>query len=223
MSSITNKDRKEVIQDKYKKWMQKKKEMTRSPLNKNELERIELMKMLEQKPGEGNVMFWQNWNTQKENMVPEEKTVKLRVGSSITSNSNKVKNEISRFYKALYDKHDHTGEGLDGITQYKSAVLGNTEDYKLKTDKFKERIEETPITKEERCNAIKRLKNGKAQGEDNIPNKFLKYGGEELYERLTEMFNKILDTGYTPKQWKMSRTRLIYKSGERSNWTITEV
>ena len=216
MRSIKNKEGKEVIQDKYKKWMQKRKEMMRSTINNNKLERIELMKMLEQKPGEGNQMFWKNWNTHKENIVRKEKTVKLRVGSGITSDRNKVKNEISRFYKALYDKHDNTGEGLDGIiTQYKSAVLGNSEDYKSKTDNFRQRIEEKSITKEETCNAIKRLKNGKAQGVDNVPNEFLKYGGEELYERLTKIFNEILDTGYIPKQWKISRTRLLYKSGKK--------
>ncbi len=49
----------------------------------------------------------------------------------------------------------------------------------------------TPIDKQEVTDALKRLNNNKACGEDNIPGELLKYGANVLAEILTSIFNNI--------------------------------
>lgn len=46
-------------------------------------------------------------------------------------------------------------------------------------------------TREEIERAVKRLKDGKAVGEDEIPGEVWKYGGEKLTEYLWEMCNRV--------------------------------
>lgn len=75
--------------------------------------------------------------------------------------------------------------------------------------------EEAIISLEEVQEAIRRLKNRKSPGPDNIHNELLKYGGENLHEILTVMFNKILQEGKVPTEWKDSITVPIFKKGDK--------
>ena len=63
-------------------------------------------------------------------------------------------------------------------------------------------------------NAISKLKNGKACGIDNIPNEFLKHGGEAIVNSLTKIFKlcKILES--FPDDWSKGYTKPIYKDGK---------
>lgn len=64
---------------------------------------------------------------------------------------------------------------------------------------------------------LTKLKNRKAPGTDNIPNEFLKYGGKELINKLTILFNKIITTGEVPDDWHKSITIPIFKKGQKTN------
>ena len=50
--------------------------------------------------------------------------------------------------------------------------------------------------------AIKRLKRGKAPGEDNITTAVLQDGGEPIINSLTQLFNRCLSDGRVPSSWK---------------------
>ncbi len=64
---------------------------------------------------------------------------------------------------------------------------------------------------------IKNLKSNKTPGYDNIINEQIKFGGEKLIKKLTEIFNKILEQGKIPEKWKKSDISLIFKKGDRHN------
>ena len=61
--------------------------------------------------------------------------------------------------------------------------------------------------------SVKKLKNGKACGVDNIPNEFLKYGGHALIASLTELFKYCKLTECFPKQWIQGFVKPIHKNG----------
>jgi len=44
----------------------------------------------------------------------------------------------------------------------------------------------------------------------------MKYGGQGLVNRLTELYNNILYTQKIPKEWNKSDILLIFKSGDRN-------
>ncbi|CAH2097150.1 unnamed protein product [Euphydryas editha] len=70
-------------------------------------------------------------------------------------------------------------------------------------------IQETEIIRE-----IKRLKPNKSPGPDGIANEALKIACTILTTPLTILFNKILDTSITPKEWSESNIILLYKKGD---------
>ena len=67
------------------------------------------------------------------------------------------------------------------------------------------------FTKAEILYVIKKLKNNKACGVDNIINEFLKNCPDIIYDILVLIFNIILHTGIIPKTWTVSLIQPIYK------------
>ena len=65
--------------------------------------------------------------------------------------------------------------------------------------------------------ALKRMKNGKAAGEDLIPAEILKNVGEEGVSWITEIFNKCWNEGKTPEEWNKSIVCPIFKKGDKTN------
>ena len=57
------------------------------------------------------------------------------------------------------------------------------------------------FTKSDIEKLIKKLKNGKSAGCDNILNEFLKNSPETVIETITNLFNLVLKTGVVPSNW----------------------
>lgn len=73
------------------------------------------------------------------------------------------------------------------------------------------------ISSEEVALALGRLKNGKAQGADSIPNEMLKCGNRYLTLPLVKLFNLVLLSGSFPKIWNESILVPVYKKGDPTN------
>ncbi|GBP16133.1 Probable RNA-directed DNA polymerase from transposon BS [Eumeta japonica] len=66
-------------------------------------------------------------------------------------------------------------------------------------------------------NSISKLKLEKSPGSHNVPNEALKYAHQILATPLTELFNSILISSETPKEWSEANIILIYKRGDPKN------
>ena len=65
--------------------------------------------------------------------------------------------------------------------------------------------------------AIMRMKNGRAAGPGNIPVELIKCGGKKLWEMMTILFNKIINGGKIPEEWKIAIISSIHKKGDKRN------
>ena len=77
------------------------------------------------------------------------------------------------------------------------------------------------ITRIEIKNAIKKLKNGKAAGFDNIPPEAIKAGGETSEEVLLDLCNRIWSEEKVREEWKKGLLIKLPKKGDLSyckNW-----
>ena len=72
-----------------------------------------------------------------------------------------------------------------------------------------------PILESEVEAAIRALKISKSPGVDNIPAELLKSGGDILKKLLTDICNKIWETGIWPSEWKKSLIISLYKKGSK--------
>lgn len=71
------------------------------------------------------------------------------------------------------------------------------------------------INKEDVKEALKKLRNRKSPGLDGITNELLKYGGESITDQLTTLINKILHFHRIPDEWRISKTILLLKKGDK--------
>jgi hypothetical protein len=75
--------------------------------------------------------------------------------------------------------------------------------------------EEVKITEVEVWNALKKIKNGKAPGQDGISNDMIKLAGTEIIPYLVDIFNLSIKEGKLPEEWKEAIVVPIFKGGER--------
>ena len=76
-------------------------------------------------------------------------------------------------------------------------------------------LELEPPTREETIRAIKRLKNNKSPGKDNIPSEIWKYGGEMIQEKLHDLIITIWNKEITPDQWGERIFVPLHKKGDK--------
>ena len=72
------------------------------------------------------------------------------------------------------------------------------------------------ISREKVVKCVKRQKNGKAAGPDDIPYEFYKNGGEVMIDRITELFNQVWEEERVLRKWNECRVTLLHKGGYRS-------
>jgi hypothetical protein len=98
-------------------------------------------------------------------------------GAAVNSVDDQMKIIIAfydKFYNSLIDEN---------------LVVGNITPFRVDAAPLTNRI-----TKEEVERSAKALRNGRASGSDGVCGEMIKYGGERLFERLAELFNKVFET-----------------------------
>jgi hypothetical protein len=69
------------------------------------------------------------------------------------------------------------------------------------------------FSKEQIGKIVNRLHTGKSSGIDEIPNEFLKFGGELLVNSLVDLFTIISDLETIPEEWGKGIIKPLHKSG----------
>jgi hypothetical protein len=68
------------------------------------------------------------------------------------------------------------------------------------------------ISKENFLKCIQKLKNGKACGEDEIINEYIKSTSNQFINIYEKLFNIIFDKGFVPHIWLIATIKPIYKN-----------
>lgn len=133
----------------------------------------------------------------------------LETNTKDTKTRDDVINCATEFYKKLYEVQTDISHSISTTT------------YSCTNNKLYENIPEEvdiiPIDAMEMSIHIQKLKQDKSPGPDGLQNEALKIGSALLVHPLTYLFNKVLDTGQVPEQWKKSDIILLYKKGNPKN------
>ena len=78
-------------------------------------------------------------------------------------------------------------------------------------------VDTGPIAKSEIIKALKKIKNGKAPGPDQIPPEVLKTNPEVTYTILKELFDNICKTEEISEDWSIGYIIKLPKKGDLSN------
>ena len=111
--------------------------------------------------------------------------------------------DIDRFYE--YFKNLNSNPNVDEDAE-EDFIIGDQS-----LDIFNE-ILNSSITEEEIINSVKRLKNNKASGVDDVMNEHLKCTVNYLLPVYHKLFNLILDSGKIPESWSIGIVNPIFKN-----------
>ena len=144
----------------------------------------------------------ENWKILKENLRPvNEKNIKLKGKKGETEKEGELKEIIQDFWKDIIQR---TTKEDTTIKTIRSERHNATEEI---------------LTKEEVTQAIKKMKNRKAAGCDDIVAELIKRG-EKMKTVLHNIFSESFETGQIPEDWRKSRVELIHKGGRKEKTEI---
>ncbi|KAI5089887.1 hypothetical protein C0J45_20022 [Silurus meridionalis] len=150
----------------------------------------ELYKRLDTKEGEKELYRLARQRDQAGKDVLQVRAIKDGEGNVLTSEES-VLRRWREYFKQLMNEENHREKRLEDVELVKQDV--------------------DRISKEEVRAAIKRMKNGKSVGPDDIPVEAWRCLGEMAVEFLTRLFNRILEGERMPEEWRRSVLVPIFK------------
>ena len=156
------------------------------------------------------------------------KSKSLHRQKCITDLKEKESNDPKAFWNIINrtTKHPNTGNvtieeffehfSVLNATEYDESRLESKSESQIPSNVGNEYSESetlnSQITEGEVSKAVKRLKNGKACGEDCILNEMIKAFSENNLHLLTQTFNVVLISGHIPNEWATGVIKPIYKN-----------
>ena len=179
---------------------------------------------------ENRETWW--WNEEVQDSIKEKKLAKKNWDTQNSEESRQAYKQASctakrdvakaKAYDELYMKLD-TQEGekdlyklvkvLKRWKNYYEEMMNRENERETRIDSINGTYEDVPrVTKEEVRTAMKKMKNGKAVGPDDIPVEAWKCLGELAIAFLTKLFNGILESESMPSEWRRSVLVPIFKN-----------
>ena len=124
---------------------------------------------------------------------------------------NSLKNKKTSETPSLSVFYDYFKDTYSGDTDNEFDGTGSSNSYEPESDISNECLNR-PFTCDEIERCIKKLKNSKAPGGDEILNEYLKITKDCMLPIYASLFNHILDTGHIPDQWLEGKIQPIYKN-----------
>ena len=128
--------------------------------------------------------------------------------SKSKQNNNIPLNDFKNFFVSISDS-------VSCSSNQEADSFCNTHDFDDNDSTF-EKLN-SPFTIPEFMKAVTSLKRGKALGSDNIMNEYLIEGIDILSSHICDLFNAILESGYSPDKWTEGIIVPIHKKGSRED------
>ena len=135
-----------------------------------------------------------------ENITESEGVKDLKVNDRYVSDEEEMKEAVKMFWEDI--------GGVGEVFDARSECLTLDRKDAAALDEW--------ISIDEVKKCVKRQKNGKAAGPDEIPYEMYKNGGETVIERMTDVFNRVWREEKVPKKWNECRVTLLHKGGHKS-------
>lgn len=203
---------KEMIRDKKMAWKEYLRGKTREKYEKYK----ETRKTVKTKVKEAKAKEWEDFGEKMENDSKSNQKLFYRVLKNMRSKGK------TKVIGNLKDREGRIITDIENILprwrEYFQEMLGSAEINEDEVEILNLNNEQSEeITKEEIEQAVKRLKNGKAPGNDNIKAEMYKHMGDKGIEILHEIIDTAWRTKEVPEDWKTQTIIPIYKKGDKTD------
>ena len=148
------------------------------------------------------------WKILKQAMNKESKTVTI---DKIVSDNHEITD------KALISEafNEHFSSVAERLADSIDPCDSNPKELGIQSPLYRFKLRHIPPNKV--FNALNKLKNGKATGMHNLPNRILKLSKDVIANSLSDLFNACIDASVFPSDFKMARVAPIFKSDDRED------
>lgn len=164
---------------------------------------------------EAKVQSWEDFGNQLEERYKESPKYFWQTVKQLRSNKGKQMRSIKDGNNNLKTQEKDILETWR--VHYENKFADETPEEEEGENNQPEENAETPtesITEEEVCLAVKKMRNGKAAGEDEITPELIKKGGEVVIQWLKKLYNQCWETETIPQDWEKNVIVPIHKKGE---------
>ena len=110
-----------------------------------------------------------------------------------------IVNAFNKYFASIFSKDEDSSVEEDDLSQDDVCVIDNV-----------------TLLEEEIVDVINNLDSNKSQGPDGIPVRLLKETAMQIAQSLRVLFNKSLNIGVLPDEWKLANVVPVHKHGEKS-------
>ena len=171
--------------------------------------RAKVIEKLQEGGPDASKLFWK-YVVNKNISATEFTVLEDPVSGELIAGQDEKKEIVENFLKDLFQgefkRFQRPVEEKD-LEDEEDAASGEEPNIKLEKNFSKEEIEKV----------VRKLKDGKAMGTDDVPNEALKHATPKLLEMLTKLYNLVQKKSKTPEIWKTGRLVLIHKSGAQTD------
>ena len=121
----------------------------------------------------------------------------------IADSSKTIAELFNSYFASVFSNHQNTQNDQEGTEHENNEP--NTEEL------------ERTISELEVLSALRALDPDKTLGPDGIPSRILKETAQQIAPSITLLFNKSMNSGVVPDEWKLANVVSVYKRGEKED------
>ena len=162
------------------------------------------------------------WKTLRGNKRKQEiYSLKDPISDEIINDGKKIKNCVLYYWRTLGKMNRELTNKNNSVSTHNVKEMVNhfrsVNNSNPTNSMNKDYLDRIDLTIDKVSSAISNSKNNKSPGIDGINNELLKNGGDCLTNSLFKLFNKILETNVTPKEWNTGVIIPIHKKGDHKD------
>ncbi|XP_078665516.1 uncharacterized protein LOC144907947 [Branchiostoma floridae x Branchiostoma belcheri] len=152
------------------------------------------------------------WRKVQQRRGKKEKPQAVRKGGQLVTDPREVREAWAQHFFALGNEDEDENELFN--EEHKALIAAEVEKMTRESYKNNDSILAEPFTVAEVASVCMKLKNGKSAGKDGLTYEHMKYGGEPLWVRLTDLFNMMREEEHIPEVFKRGVKIPLLKQGK---------
>lgn len=163
----------------------------------------------------------------RKNLLESSKMYKKQINKSILKHKRSMRKKVREmrqktpkdywnYINSLNHKKVNSDIKLESFFDFFKNINNTAQDddvaLEAESSEFDPEMLNCNITEDEILRCVKKLKNGKCSGLDNIINEYIKISAPELTPIYVKLFNIILDSGCIPESWLIGVIKPLYKN-----------
>ena len=151
--------------------------------------------------------FWNLFKVKsKTSTIPQSVSWTIGNDTKVANNPTTIANMFNNYFSSVFTPQEDLQSNNATTTDINDTISSGSP---------MQSIDQLSVTESDVLRTLKSLDPDKALGPDEIPGRILKVTANQITPSLTRLFNKSLQVGVVPNEWKLANVVPVFKKGEK--------